>query len=128
MKYVILSGNPKRNGLCYAMTQGVFQGAKAGGADPEIMTLEKLDRCHVCGEGWGSCREQHRCAFGADGFDAVRKGVRAVDQLCFITPMYWGEMAEALKGFFDRLRRCDFGQQGVLTGKQVLLAASAGGM
>jgi NAD(P)H-dependent FMN reductase len=36
-------------------------------------------------------------------------------------------MAEALKGFFDRLRRCDFGQQGVLAGKQILLIASAGG-
>ncbi|MHB9293133.1 hypothetical protein Holit_02253 [Hollandina sp. SP2] len=127
MKYAIISGNPKRTGLCYAMTQAVFQGAKAGGANPEIMTVEELDRCHVCGEGWGSCREQHRCAFGSDGFDTVQEGVRTADQFCFITPVYWGEMAEALKGFFDRLRRCNFGQQGVLAGKQVLLVASAGG-
>jgi multimeric flavodoxin WrbA len=53
--------------------------------------------------------------------------VRAVDQFYLITPVYWGEMAEALKGFFDRLRGCVFGQQGVLGGEQILPAASAGG-
>ncbi|MDR2632831.1 MAG: flavodoxin family protein [Treponema sp.] len=127
MKYGIISGNPKRAGLCHAMTEAVFQGARAGGADPEIMTVEKLDRCHVCGDGWGICREKHYCTFGADGFDLARETINAAEQLCFITPVYWGEMAEALKSFFDRLRRCDFGQEGVLGGKQILLVASAGG-
>jgi multimeric flavodoxin WrbA len=36
-------------------------------------------------------------------------------------------MAEGLKCFFDRLRRCEFGQQGALSGKPTLLVASAGG-
>jgi multimeric flavodoxin WrbA len=36
-------------------------------------------------------------------------------------------MAETLKTFFDRLRRCEFGQSGILAGKQVLLVASPGG-
>jgi multimeric flavodoxin WrbA len=94
----IISGNPKGTGLCYTMTQAVFQRAKAGGADPEILAVEKLDRCHVCGEGWGSCREQHRCVFGADGFDPARETVKAAEELYFITPVYWGEMAETLNG------------------------------
>jgi multimeric flavodoxin WrbA len=127
MNYLIVSGNPKRDGLCFSVTEEVVRGAKEGGADVEVLTVEKLDRCHVCGDGWGSCREQHRCAFGGDGFNAAQEAVRRADQLCFITPVYWWEMAEALKGFFDRLRRCEFGQSGALAGKQVLLVASPGG-
>jgi multimeric flavodoxin WrbA len=127
MKYLIISGNPKGDGLCFSVMEEALRGAKEGGADAEVLTVEKLERCHVCGDGWGSCREQHSCAFGADGFNATQEAVRAADQFCFITPVYWGEMAEGLKGFFDRLRRCEFGQSGALSGKQILLVASPGG-
>ena len=34
---------------------------------------------------------------------------------CPVTPVYWGETAEGLKSFMDRLRRCEFGQNGVLS-------------
>jgi multimeric flavodoxin WrbA len=133
MKYVIISGNPKHDGLCHSVMEEADRGAREGGADTEILTVGNLDRCRVCGGGWGSCREEHRCAFGEDGFDAAQKTVRDADQFCFITPVYWGEMAEGLKGFFDRLRRCEFarngfaGQNGALSGKQTLLVASPGG-
>jgi multimeric flavodoxin WrbA len=127
MKYLIISGNPKHGGLCFSLMEEAVRGAREGGAEVEVLTLEKLERCHVCGDGWGSCREKHRCAFGADGFDAAQEKVRAADQFCFITPVYWGEMAEGLKSFFDRLRRCEFGEGGALAGKQVLLVASPGG-
>jgi multimeric flavodoxin WrbA len=127
MKYLIISGNPKHDGLCHSVMEEVFRGAREGGADVEILTVEKLERCHVCGDGWGSCREKHRCVFGADGFNAAQEAVGTADQLCFITPVYWWEMAEGLKSFFDRLRRCEFGQNGALSGKQALLVASPGG-
>jgi multimeric flavodoxin WrbA len=127
MNYLIISGNPKREGLCFSVTGEAVRGAREGGADVDVLTVEKLDRCRVCGDGWGICREKHRCAFGRDGFDAAQEAVKAADQLCFITPVYWWEMAEGLKNFFDRLRRCEFGQSGVLSGKPVLLIASPGG-
>ncbi|MDR1277873.1 MAG: flavodoxin family protein, partial [Treponema sp.] len=127
MKYVIISGNPKRGGLCYSVMEEAVRGAKEGGADVEVLTVEKLDRCHVCGDGWGSCRETHRCMFGGDGFTDLQGTIKNSDQFCFITPVYWGEMAETLKTFFDRLRRCEFGMKGALSGKQILLVASPGG-
>jgi multimeric flavodoxin WrbA len=133
MKYLIVSGNPKKDGLCHSICEEVKRGAEEGGADTEILAPEKLDRCHVCGGGWGTCRDQHLCAFGKDGFDEAQKSVRGADALCFITPVYWEEMAESLKCFFDRLRRCeaDFwaapGRSAALKGKQVLLIASPGG-
>jgi len=127
MKCLILSGNPKKDGLCYSVMEAAVQGAKIGGAEVEILTVENISRCHMCGSGWGICREQHRCAFEKDGFDKAQKAIRNADQLCIITPVYWGEASEALKSFFDRFRRCEFGQEGALAGKPVLLVASPGG-
>jgi multimeric flavodoxin WrbA len=134
MKFLIISGNPKKDGLCHAVTEEIIRGLKEGGADYEVLTLEKLERCHVCGDGWGTCLEQHRCAFGNDGFNAAQEKVKAADACCFITPVYWWEMAEALKSFFDRLRRCEAAKQfggnaadSALADKPVLLVASPGG-
>ena len=127
MKYVIITGNPKTDGLCRAIEEQIESGAKAGGAQADILRVAELGRCRVCGNGWGTCREQHRCAFGEDGFNEAQAHVENADQLCLITPVYWGEMAEGLKCFLDRLRRCEFGQTGALSNKQILLVASPGG-
>jgi multimeric flavodoxin WrbA len=83
--------------------------------------------CHVCNDGWGSCRGYHECAFGEDGFNEGQQALKRADAICIITPVYWGEMAEGLKCFLDRFRRCEFGQNGAIAGKQILLAASPGG-
>jgi multimeric flavodoxin WrbA len=118
VKYLVVSGNPKKD----------------GGAEPELLSPAGIERCHVCSGGWGTCRVQHRCSFGSDGFNEAQEKIIQADQFCFITPVYWAEMAEALKSFFDRLRRCEaliFANRDVrppaLEGKQVLLVASPGG-
>ena len=127
MNYLIISGNPKTDGLCHKIEEQVQAGAKDGGANVNILKVDKMERCHICGTGWGICREQHICAFGDDGFNDAQAMVKNADQICIITPVYWHEMAEGVKCFLDRLRRCEFGQNGALSGKQVLLIASPGG-
>ncbi|MDR2531301.1 MAG: flavodoxin family protein [Oscillospiraceae bacterium] len=131
MKFLIISGNPKKDGLCRDITVEIERGAKTGGADVEIVTTEKIARCHVCGDGWGTCRNENVCAFGSDGFDELQEKIKGADLLCFITPVYWGEAAESLKAFMDRFRRCEFtvfgNGEGALKGKQTLLVASPGG-
>ena len=127
MKLLILSGNPKKDGLCDAVIGEALRGAADGGAQAQALAFEGMDRCRVCGDGWGTCRAEHRCAFEGDGFAQAQGLVREADRLCIVTPVYWGEMAEALKCFLDRLRRCEFGGEGALAGKPVLLIASPGG-
>ena len=136
MEYLIISGSPKKDGLCRSVTEAVKNGAEAGGTTVKLMTVENLGRCRVCDGGWGICKVNHVCTFGEDGFSEAQKAVHAADLLCFITPVYWAEMAESLKCFIDRLRRCEFdmpwqprlpNEKGALFGKQVLLIASAGG-
>jgi multimeric flavodoxin WrbA len=127
MNFLIISGNPKRDGLCQSITDSVEAGARDGGADVKILKTDGIIRCKMCGDGWGICREQHRCAFGGDGFDAAQDEIRNADQLCVITPVYWWDISEGLKGLLDRIRRCEFGGSGALSGKQALLVASPGG-
>ena len=126
MKYLIISGNPKRGGLCRALEDAIERGARDGGADVTRVTLEKVQKCRSCNGGWGICREQHKCAFGQDGFDELQAQAREADAYALVTPVYWGEVTEDMKAFIDRLRRCEF-MQGALAGKKALIACSPGG-
>jgi len=128
MKYLIISGNPKKDGLCQSIITEIARGATDGGAETEILTVNGTESCRCCGDGWGSCLKEHKCAYNNknDGFAAAQKKACSADMLCIITPVYWGEVSEGLKSFLDRLRRCEF-QAKNLAGKQVLLVASPGG-
>ena len=129
MKLLILSGNPKTDGLCQSVIDAVAAGARDGGADVAEVRLCDMEiaRCHVCNGGWGVCRNEDYCLFGNDGFGDVCAQVLAADAIVLATPVYWHETSEALKSFLDRFRRCYFGATGPFAGKQVLFIASAGG-
>lgn len=129
MKIVILSGNPKVDGLCQSIIDAVRQGAQEGGAQVEEIRLGDMDiaRCRVCGDGWGTCRSENSCIYGDDGFADIQDQLAGADAIVLATPVYWGETSEAIKNCLDRLRRCAFRQNGILSGKQIMLVASAGG-
>ena len=50
MKYLIITGNPKQDGLCHAVTEEAKKGAEAGGATVDILNVVKIERCHICGK------------------------------------------------------------------------------
>lgn len=131
MKFLIISGNPKKDGLTFGVTSEIARGAADGGAEVEIITTESVNRCKVCGSGWGPCRNENYCSFGDDdSFNAMQRKIKDADLLCLVTPVYWGEVSEGLKALMDRLRRCEFnmfGKNGELAGKQTLLVAVPGG-
>ncbi len=129
MKICILSGNPKKDGLCQSVIDAARKGAEDAGAEIDEIRLCDIPfaRCQVCGTGWGPCRKDKYCTYGSDGFEELRQRLRQCDAIVIATPVYWAETSEALKSFMDRLRRCEFDQSGVLRDKQVLLIASPGG-
>jgi multimeric flavodoxin WrbA len=131
VKVLIVSGTPKHEGLNHSCVQSAREGVESSGSDCEIVNLHdaKLKICAMCNDGWGTCREDHVCCFGDDGFTAIQEKIAAASALIFITPVYWGDMTEAMKVFFDRYRRCEAtkGDNSALRGKQVLLVASPGG-
>ncbi len=129
MQVIVLSGNPKKDGLCQKMIDQVKAGLLAGGASCREIRLSDLDlvRCQVCADGWGPCREERTCRFGDDGFSELMEQLGQADALVFASPVYWGEMSESLKCCLDRLRRCQRGKEGSLAGRQALILATPGG-
>jgi len=131
MKVVLISGTPKNEGLCWSCVNAAAEGARRAGADCEVVRLcdYELIRCAMCGDGWGICREEHACIYGEDGFTEIQEKLKAADAVILDTPVYWWDMTEVMKAFFDRFRRCEAirGDEGGLAGKPVLLIASPGG-
>lgn len=131
MKVLIISGTPKTEGLSCSCVDAVHDGVIESGASVEVIRLcdEKLSNCAMCDEGWGDCRDKHICRFGDDGFSAIQQKIVEANAIAIVTPVYWGDMTEAMKGFFDRFRRCEAirGDEGALAGKPVLLVVSPGG-
>lgn len=134
MNTLILSGTPKSEGLCVSLVEAAASAAREASAhcDVEALSSYKLGVCAMCNDGWGTCNKEHACAYGDDGFSALQKKMAGADCVIFITPVYWGEVSEAMKGFIDRLRRCEAtkrfqGHTPSLDGKRCLLVASAGG-
>ena len=138
MKVLIISGSPRSEGICHSLVTTALDTSKESGAEAEVHKLSdyKLEQCKMCGDGWGTCRSEHRCQYGdKDGFNNLQEKFSQADAFVFITPVYWGDVSEAFKGFFDKLRRCqaskrwneDESIKSCFTDKPSILVASAGG-
>lgn len=126
---LVLWASPNEAGLTAACAHAAAKGMQDAGAACEMVQMNKLSigSCHACGNGWGSCRNEHCCQV-QDDFQALHAKCREAAALVVVTPVYWGGMAEVARNCFDRLRRCEnefLG--GTLAGKPMLAVAAAGG-
>ncbi|MCL2501354.1 MAG: flavodoxin family protein [Defluviitaleaceae bacterium] len=113
-KLLIVNATPKKDGLSYSFVQAAKEAADTLGLNSEILRLAGLglQKCMMCYDGWGICFKEHRCAFGEkDGFGKVQKMISEADAFVYVTPVYWGEISEELKIFWDKLRRCETTKQ-----------------
>ncbi|MFW5737979.1 MAG: flavodoxin family protein [Spirochaetota bacterium] len=129
MNVILLSSSPNTDGLTAACVE-----AAAGGAETALaqasrrdLTREQVGRCSQCGNGWGTCRDEHLCQVH-DGFQDLHAAVNEADGVVLVTPVYWGEASESMKAFLDRLRRCEaLRGDSPLKGRPFMLVAAAGG-
>ena len=130
MRVIVIQSSPNRDGLTAACAAAAAEGTRRAGAEVEDVRLNDLDvgLCRACDDGWGICRDQHRCT-QQDDFNALHERVCAADAYVFVTPVYWGEASESAKAFLDRLRRCEArrGEESALAGKWAIAVAAAGG-
>lgn len=113
-KLIIVNATPKKDGLCYSFVETAKEAADTLGLDSEIIHLSSLSlkKCMMCYDGWGICFKEHKCAFGdEDGFSNLQKTISDADAFVYITPVYWGDISEELKIFWDKLRRCESTKQ-----------------
>ncbi|MGI5838795.1 MAG: flavodoxin family protein [bacterium] len=133
MRVMVFTASPNEDGLTAACGQAALAGAREGGAEVALIDLNRLsyDKCQACGRGYGTCLSEHACQV-EDDFQAVHRQLLAADAYCIVTPVYWGEMSESAKAFFDRVRRCEAtktfrGTKSGLDGKPAIGVAAAGG-
>ena len=92
------------------------------------INYKNIQKCLACGpRGWGKCFVDHKCVL-KDDFNEVYEYMTKFDAYVFITPVYFHEMSESAKTFFDRLKRCDaFYDESKIKGKEIVCIACAGG-
>ncbi len=129
MKVMIITGSPNKDGLTETCGQAARMGIEEAGGEAVMVRLNDLEisNCHACGNGWGTCRIEHECQV-KDDFQELHKHMGEMDAYVVVTPVYWGDMSESVKAFFDRLRRCEaLREKNMLEGKPVISVAAAGG-
>ena len=130
MNVIVISSSPNKDGLTAACATAAVEGVLQAGGQAEEVRLNDLQvgMCQACGNGWGTCLDDHECQT-EDDFQALHARVLQADACVLVTPVYWGEISESAKAFTDRLRRCEAtrGDESGLFGKPVIAVAAAGG-
>ncbi|MDO0823467.1 flavodoxin family protein [Desulfosporosinus nitroreducens] len=130
MNVMILTSSPNIDGLTAACGNAAKAGAEETGAKVVMVNLnqQRIGNCHACGNGWGTCRNEHECQV-KDDFQNLHASMADMDAFVLITPVYWGEMSESAKSFTDRLRRCEAlkKEKTFFEEKPVITVAAAGG-
>ena len=127
-KVVVLWSSPNPDGLTASAKNRFAEGLTEAGAEVKEIHLNqmRIDHCHACGNGWGMCSKKGECVI-RDDFTEVYQTLREADGIVWISAVYWSEMTECFKAFFDRLRRCEATRNHFLMDKRCVLIACAGG-
>lgn len=121
---------PNKIGLTFSCVEECIKNLELNCYQYEHICMNKknINKCIACGaRGWGICADEHICV-QQDDFNSIYKHMENFDSFVFITPVYFHEMSESAKTFFDRLKRCDsFNENSKLKGKPIVCIACAGG-
>lgn len=130
MKIMAITSSPNKDGLTAACGEAARLGATEAGAEVVMVDLNSMNvgHCQACGNGWGPCLKEQQCQV-KDDFQDLHNSMNNIDGFVLVTPVYWGDMSESAKAFFDRVRRCEAFKQGTsyFQDKPVISVAAAGG-
>lgn len=121
---------PNEIGLTFTCVKECEKELKTLNNEFEHICINKknIQKCLACGEGgWGICWDKHICCL-KDEFNDIYLHMSEFDNYVYITPVYFWEMSESAKTFFDRLKRCDsFNNNSKIKNKKIVCIACAGG-
>lgn len=123
---VIVLGSPRKNGNCAAMVERAEAGARAAGAQVQVISLDGLtmEPCSAC----DACQTATAadCTID-DDLTALLPTLRRADALLIASPVYWFTFAAQTKLFLDRALMSLHGPEGnALTGKPLGLLMTYG--
>ena len=127
-KVVMVWSSPNTDGLTASAKDEMKKGLEEAGVQVEEIHLNRknIGHCRACGNGWGTCNKLGTCVI-QDDFGEIYHSLSEADGIVWISAVYWSDMTECFKAFFDRLRRCDATKNHFLSEKRCVLVACAGG-
>jgi len=127
-KVAVVWSSPNTDGLTASVKNRFISGLKDAGVQVDEIHLnaKKLEHCRACGDGWGICIKKGVCVI-KDDFEGIYGTLARADGIVWISAVYWWDMTECFKTFFDRLRRCEAKCNRFLADKRCVLIACAGG-
>jgi len=127
-KVAVIWSSPNQDGLTASAKNALISGLTDAGVQVEEIHLnsKKIEHCRACGDGWGMCLREGMCVI-RDDFAGICRTLVEADGIVWISAVYWWEMTECFKAFFDRLRRCVGMKNRLLAEKRCVLIACAGG-
>ena len=127
-RVAVVWSSPNTDGLTASAKDQFARGLSDARAQVQEIHLnrKKIEHCRACGNGWGSCNKKGSCVI-QDDFNEIYQTLAEADGIVWISAVYWSDMTECYKAFFDRLRRCDAMCNHFLTEKRCVLIACAGG-
>lgn len=130
MKVVIISSSPNKVGLTNSCVDICVEILTRENVETEWICLNhyNIKKCEACGNrGWGICLNEGKCKMD-DEFNTLQEKIQQYDAMIIVSPVYFYEMSESAKTFFDRLKRCQsFNDDWKLKDKKMLCIACAGG-
>jgi len=99
MKVIGISGSPMKGGNTDTAVEAVLAGARAQGAQTEMVRLYELDVAPC--DGCDACMEGRGCVIDDDASALIGRMERA-DVVVFGTPVYWYHVSGVMKNFVDR--------------------------
>ena len=121
---------PNKIGLTFSCVEECIKNLELNNYSYEhiCMNQKNINKCIACGaRGWGICADKYIC-IQKDDFNDIYSHMKDFDSFIFVTPVYFHEMSESAKTFFDRLKRCDsFNEESKIKGKPIVWIACAGG-
>ncbi|MFZ5631505.1 MAG: flavodoxin family protein [Bacillota bacterium] len=101
MKIVAVNGSHRKGKNTARMLLEVLAGARAGGAETELIELMEYDIrfCRACNH----CLQETRCSI-RDDMDVIGPKLLDADGIVLGSPAYWVNVTAAMKNFMDRTR------------------------
>ena len=98
-RLLAIAGSPRRGGNSDALLDACADGARAAGADVDLLVVASagIGPCTGCNE----CSKDGACIV-RDGMQAVYPRIDAADAIVIATPVYFATVPAVLKALYDR--------------------------